>query len=350
MSTIKTPGTLDPDLRSVAQKSLLQRLFSSTGTWVLVLDIALVLFFGIVSNGLFWSPRALESLMLSSTEGLLLALGLAMLLGAGFFDLSLGANLVLSSVIGGLTIKAVLGPVAADGTPPNLALAISLGAIAAVLTGVCFGLFNGWLIAYLEVNSLIATLGTTGIGTGVALVISGGGDVSGLPRQLQQGFGQADLIGIPLPTLIALAAAIILWAVLRFTGFGIKTLAIGSSRSAADRAGLRVKVQILSLAALAGGLAGVAGFIDISRYGSTAMTGHALDPLAAITAVVIGGTLLEGGKVSIIGAIWGTLLAVILQTGLVVIGVAAFYQLIAVGVVLIVAVALDRFRARRRER
>ncbi|WP_185740502.1 ABC transporter permease [Homoserinimonas aerilata] len=289
--------------------------------------------------------------MLSSTQALLLALGMAMLLGAGFFDLSLGANLVLSSVVGGLTIKAVTGPKLDDGSFANIGLAITLGVVAAVLTGVLFGLVNGILIAYLDVNSLIATLGTMGIGTGVALLVGGGGDVSGLPRELQKNFGQADFLGfVPLPTLIAIAAAVALWAMLRFTKFGLVTLAIGSSRSATERAGLKVKRHILALAGLAGGLAGVAGFIDISRYGSTAITGHTSDVLGAITAVVIGGTLLEGGRVSIVGAVWGTLLAVILQTGLVVIGVASFYQLIAVGVVLIIAVALDRFRARRRSR
>jgi ribose transport system permease protein len=106
----------------------------------------------------------------------------------------------------------------------------------------------------------------------------------------------------------------------------------------------------VSLAVLGGGLAGVAGFIDLARFGSTAISGHANDALGAVTAAVIGGTLLEGGKISITGAIWGAGLAVILQTGLVILGVSSFWQLIVVGVVLLLAVLLDRLTVVRRNR
>jgi ribose transport system permease protein len=342
---------IDLDLRAVPKKPLLQRLFSITATWVLSLDIVLVIVFGIISGGIFFTPRAIESMLLTSTQGLLLALGVAMLLGAGVFDLSVGANLVLSSVVGAMVIKAVAGAPTPEGDYQNLGLAITLGVLASIGTGIAFGLVNGFLIAYLEINSLIATLGTMGIGQGLALLIGGGGDITAVPRQLQENFGQAEVLGIiPLPTIIAIVAAILLFLVLRFTRFGVNTLAIGSWRPAAEGAGIKVKQHILVLTALTGGLAGIAGFIDISRYGSTAITGHATDALAAVTAVVIGGTLLEGGRVSIVGTVWGVLLAVILLTGLIVVGVAAFYQLIAIGVVLIVAVAIDRYRARRRTR
>jgi ribose transport system permease protein len=106
----------------------------------------------------------------------------------------------------------------------------------------------------------------------------------------------------------------------------------------------------VTLALITGTLAGLAGFVDIARFGTTTVAGHAQDGLAAVTAVVIGGTLLEGGRVSITGAVWGSGLAIILSDGLVVLGVAPFYQLITIGVVLIVAVALDRLRYRRNPR
>ena len=109
-------------------------------------------------------------------------------------------------------------------------------------------------------------------------------------------------------------------------------------------------VHLLKLAVMAGVLAGTAAFIDLSRYASTTINGHSNDALNAVTAAVIGGTILEGGKVSIIGAIWGTGLAVILQGGLVIIGVSSYYQLIVVGVVLIVAVSIDRVAYVRRQR
>jgi len=339
---------VDPDLRAVKPKNALQRLFRETGTWILVLDVALFVAFGFLSQDfVFWSQTNVQSLMINGTEALLLALGLAMLLGAGAFDLSVGANLVLSSVLGALTIKLVTGPPDAQGNYVHTGLAIALGVIVCLATGVLYGLINGILVAYFEINSLIATLGTMGIGTGLALVVTSGGDVTGLPVQMQSGFGLASLFFVPYPALLAIIAAIVLWAVLRFTRYGVRTLAIGSERTSAERAGIRVKRHLTSLAALAGGLAGFAGFIDIARYGSTAQAGHEQDPLVAITAVVIGGTLIEGGKVSIIGVIWGTALAVVLQTGLIIVGAQSFYQLIVVGVVLIIAVGLDRYRVRR---
>lgn len=340
---------VDPDLRAVQPQSAVRRLFRSTGSYILVLDIVLIIAFGFASNDfVFWSAQNVQALMINGTEALLLALGLAMLLGAGAFDLSIGANLVLSSVLGASTIKSIAGAPDAAGNYHNLGTAIAVGAVVCVVSGVVYGIINGILIAYLDINSLIATLGTMGVGTGVALVITQGGDVVGVPGALQEKFGLASLYAIPYPTMIALVAAILLFLLLRFTRYGIRTLALGSERTSAERAGIRVKPQLVSLAAIAGGLCGIAGFVDIARYGSTAEAGHVQDALVAITAVVIGGTLIEGGRVSIIGVIWGTVLAVVLQTGLIIIGVPSFYQLIAVGLVLIIAVGIDRYRVRHR--
>jgi ribose transport system permease protein len=341
----------DADLRAVPKKSLGKRLLANTATWVFILDVVLIVAFGLLSQQQsFWSITNVQSMLLGGTEALLLALGLALLMGAGVFDLSLGANLVLSSVVGGVTVQSIAGPYSPEGDYNNLAFALVAGFGAAVVTGMLFGLVNGLIIAYLDINALIATLGTMGIGTGVALVITNGGNVSGLPTEIQTNIGLFTLGGfLPLPTLVAIVLAVIVALLLRFTRFGMRSLAMGSSRTSADRAGIRTRVQIVKLTVLAGAFAGLAGFVDVARFGSTTATGHSQDALNAVTAVIIGGTLLEGGRVSIIGAIFGTVLAVVLQTGLIVIGVQPFYQLIAVGVVLIVAISIDRFRFKRQK-
>jgi len=111
---------------------------------------------------------------------------------------------------------------------------------------------------------------------------------------------------------------------------------------------VRVRWHLLTLAVMTGVLAGISGFISLSQFGATTVTGHSNDALAAVTAVVIGGTRLEGGRVSLAGAVWGTALSVILQGGLVIMGVPSFWQLGALGLVLIVAVVLDRIQAHRR--
>lgn len=347
MSAARPPADDTPDTRALARPPRWRRALGGTTWWVLVLDLVLIFLFTALSRDqVFWSLQNAQSLLLGGTGALLLALGLAMLLGAGVFDLSLGANVVLSSVVGARTIQALVGsdPTTPDG---NVTSAVIAGLMACLLTGGLFGLVNGLVVAYLDINSLIATLGTAGIGTGIALLVTDGGDIGGLPPQMQTAFALRSVAGVPLPALIALVIAAVLWAVLRYTRYGLRTLAIGSSRSAAERAGLRIRPHVVTLAVLAGLLAGLAAFVDISRFGSTTVTGYAQAGLAAVTAVVIGGTMLEGGRVSIPGAVWGTVLAVVLQGGLVVLGVAPYWQLIAVGAVLIAAVTADRYRLRR---
>jgi ribose transport system permease protein len=354
------PGTTAADagdVRSVAERAAWQRVLMTGGAWVLLLDLVLIgVFTALSPYHVFFSMQNLQNQLLNGSEGLLLALAMTMLLGAGLFDLSVGANLVLSSVIGAMVLLAVAGgeaqPLqAADVVVlQNVPVAIVAGLLASVLAGVAFGAVNGLLIAYLRVNSLIATLGTLSVGTGAAFVITNGGDIGGLPQEIQSGFGLYKLGGVlPMPAIVAVGVALLMWAMFRYTKFGLDTLAIGSSRLAAERAGLKVKRHMVQLTAAAGGLAGLAGFINLSHYAATTSLGHSSDSLAAVTAAVIGGTALNGGRVSILGTFWGNALAGILISGLVIIGVVAFYQLIAIGTVLIVAVAIDQYRNRSRE-
>ena len=132
--------------------------------------------------------------------------------------------------------------------------------------------------------------------------------------------------------------ALVLSFVCARRAYGMHTLAIGSSRQAAERAGVSIDLHVVSLFVLVGLLAGIAGVFDLSRFATTNLSGHQTDALSAIAGAVIGGTKLFGGRASVIGAVFGATLAVILETGLVIQGLSPFYQLIAVGVVLIVAV------------
>lgn len=351
MSTAIPTANPPIDDRGRRPANPIMRWLRTRAAWILVLDLALIGAFSALSrNNVFWSAANAESVLLSVSQILLLALGLAMMLGAGIFDLSLGANLVLSSVVGAMVMRQFQGTPGDTSSYQNVWVAIVLGFAASVATGALFGLINGLLIAIGNINSLIATLGTLGIGTGIALLITGGSDVSSLPVDLQVAIGLNTVGIVPVPAFAALLVALVLWCVVRFTRYGLRTQAIGSSRLATERAGIRVRSHLISLTVLGGALAGVAGFIDLARFGSTAISGHANDALGAVTAAVIGGTLLEGGRISIAGAVWGAGLAVILQVGLVILGVSSFWQLIVVGAVLLVAVLLDRVAAVRRTR
>lgn len=346
---VASVDTQDPDLRAIEPPHPLVRWLGVNGTWVLLLDIVLIAVFTFLSRDfLFFSAANLQSVALAVSTGLLLALALGVLLGAGVIDLSVGSNLVLSSVVGAYAMHQVAGPIAVKAAPGAQITAVFVGLAACVVTGALFGLVNGFIIEVLDVNSFIATLGTLGIGTGIALLITEGGDLSGLPAQMQTSFAFVALLGIPLPALVALALAIALWATLRYTRFGLRTLAIGSSRMAAERAGVNVRKQLITLIISAGAMAGLAGFFSLATFGSTTLSGHTNDALNAITAAVIGGVALAGGRINVLGIVYGAILAQVLQAGLVIIGVPSFWQLIAVGMVLIFAVALDRFNTKRK--
>ena len=336
MTTTKTAHP-DSNTNLPAKTALWKRLLTNNTFLIFAVDIVLIAFFTIVStNNTFLGAANLRNLMSDSATALLLGIAIAFLLGAGEFDISLGANLILSSVVAG-TIAVQLAPF-------GLLIVIGGSLGGAILTGMAVGLLNGLVVTRLNVNSLIATLATLGIVTGIAFIVSNGTDVTGIPQVLQDGFGLNTFLGIPVPFLIAIVVWGVAWLVLKYTRFGLHVVAMGSSRTAADRSGLRTKSKITVLFVVCGSLAGLAGFVDITRFAATNIAGHAQDSLSAITAAVIGGTLLAGGVISIVGLLGGVILAVILANGLIVIGVSSYYQLIVVGVILIIAVWLDQMK------
>jgi ribose transport system permease protein len=326
----------------------MRRLSRQTVAWVTLLDVILLVVFEIVSPGhVFLGITDLQDMALDGAELVLLAGGTTLLLGAGEFDISLGANLILSSVVGAKTLLALSGGTAAtvSGQFKQLPLAICIAVAASILTGLCIGIINGLVVSRLHVNALVATLGMLGAATGLADLIAGGADIGALPQSMQEKFGIAKVAGIPAPALVVAVIVLVLWHVLHRTRFGMRTIAIGSSRDAAVRAGIEVWRHQVRLYAIAGALAGTAGFLDLVRFDTTNIGGHQTDALAAIAAAVIGGASLRGGRASVGGAVIGVALAIILQTGLIVAGLSAFYQLIAIGVVLVLAVAIDEARA-----
>jgi ribose transport system permease protein len=329
------PKTATPP--GATQRTTLQKVLGNNTFWIFLIDALLILLFTSLSiNHTFISPDNLRNLMLDSANGLLLGIAIAFLLGSGEFDISLGSNLILSSVVAGM--------VAVAAEPLGLAAVVVTSLVTAVIVGALVGVVNGLIVTRLKVNSLIATLAMMGVVSGVAYIVSGGTDVTGLPGELQEDFGIATAAGIPLPFLLAIIAWLVAVFALRYTRFGLHLLAMGSARAAAERAGLNVKRKIVTLFVVGGALAGLAGFIDITRFGATNIAGHTNDSLAAITAAVIGGTLLEGGVVSMVGLLGGVILAVILANGLIVINVSSYYQLIVVGVILVIAVFIDQLR------
>jgi ribose transport system permease protein len=176
--------------------------------------------------------------------------------------------------------------------------------------------------------------------------MTGGVDLSNVPMNLVTtiGAGRGFFNQVPWLVVIAAAAALVFGIILRFHRFGRHTCAIGSSQEAARRAGISVDRHLIKVYALAGCMAGLAGFLSLARFATTTIAGHEEDNLKAITAVVIGGTSLFGGIGTMLGTILGVLIPTVLQNGFVIVGVQPFWQQAAVGAVLILAVIVDRLR------
>ena len=224
---------------------------------------------------------------------------------------------------------------------------IILGLVVALAAGLAWGLINGFLVAKAQDPAVHRHARHAGHGLGAALVITGGVDEREVPFKLITTIGTGRAFDqIPWLVLIAFAVAIVFGIILAATRFGRYTYAVGSNEEAARRAGVPVDRHLMKVYALAGTLAGLAGFLSLARFSTTTIGGHDTDNLQAIAAVVIGGTSLFGGIGTMLGTVFGVFIPAVLQNGFVIVGVKPFWQKIAVGAVLIGAVYLDQLRRR----
>jgi ribose transport system permease protein len=306
--------------------------------------IGLVVAFTFVNGTKFVSVDNLRNMALAGGINLILAVGITYVIITAGFDLSVGSVLVFAGVV---SVKVM---VSFGGNGWGTAF---VGLLVALAAGAAWGAVNGMLVAYAELNPIIVTLGSLGAALGLAQVIADGQDLNAIPSVMLN-FGIDRIFGVPRMVVVALFVALIFGIVLRLTIFGRHTYAIGSSKEASKRAGLHVSRHLTFVYALSGFLAGLAGWLSLSVYGTTNMSGHSLDNLNAATAALLGGVSLYGGVGTVLGATLGTLIPVVLASGLVIAGLQSFWQQAVTGVVLVAAVFLDRLRrpdrARRRRR
>ena len=269
---------------------------------------------------------------------LVLAVGSTFVIITAGIDLSVGSVLVFAGVVAAKAMEAVGG----EGVGTLL-----VGLAAALASGLGWGALNGFLIAKAKIPALIVTLGTLGMALGAALLITGGVDQRDVPFKLVETVGSGRLFGeLPYLVLIAFGVALAGGILLAATRFGRYTYAIGSNEEGARRAGVAVDRHLIKVYALAGTLSGLAGFLSLARFATTTIGGHSTDNLQAIAAIVIGGTSLFGGVGTMLGTVFGVFIPAVLQNGFVIVGLQPFWQQVAVGAVLIIAVYLDQLRRR----
>jgi ribose transport system permease protein len=321
--------------------------------FIFVILAGLIIAFSIVEGTAFLSAENFVTIAEDASELLLLAVGVTFVIITAGIDLSVGSILVLSSVIAAQTM------VALSGTPeqvrnyqfPNQEVGIPVGIAAGLLVGLACGFINGLLVTKLKLTPFIATLGTLGVFLGTAQILSGGTNVPYVPTAVQTEIGTRDLLGfLPVPIAIGLVVVIVAILALHLTQFGRYTYAIGSNAEAARRVGINVDRHLLKVYTLSGFLAGLAGIIDVARFNTASVGAHTLDNLAAISAAVIGGTSLFGGIGTIVGSLVGTFIPAVLRNGFIIAGVQAFWQEVAIGIVLLLAVFIDQRRRSAEER
>jgi ribose transport system permease protein len=259
----------------------------------------------------------------------IIAIGQTYVMITGGIDLSIGSNIALSGMVAALAIQAHI----------SIPLAMLLG----LLSGAAVGFVNGALVAYGNLPAFIVTLGTMTAVRGIALTLTQGIPISGLP----QGFtfiGTDSTLGIPNPVIIMVILVVIFNIILSRTKLGRYVYALGSNFEATRLSGVNTKKTLILVFVFSGLLAGFAGLIMTGRIISAqpaAGDGYELD---AVASSVIGGTSTLGGEGNIIGTFIGAFVIGVLRNGLNLVGISPFIQKIVIGVVIVGAVFLDRVK------
>lgn len=307
--------------------------------WTVFILILLVIVFSVTAPGFFSSLNFVNTTV-SASNTVILAIAETFVIITGGIDLSVGAILGLSGMVGADVMQSLMGY--GDAT------AMSLGILSALVAGLVLGAVNGFVITVLEVTPFIATLGMLGIATGLTFLITNGTDIVNLPVALSTA-GDAVLFNfLGVPVLITIIVLIIAWYYLRKTRFGKYTYAVGSNAEGTRRSGVNVKYHLFKIYALSGLLSGLAGIIIVARIATGSPLEGANDELNAIASVVIGGASLFGGRGTILGSTVGALIISVLVSGLVIMGVQPYWQTVTIGIIIILAVYIDQRRYRNR--
>ena len=328
------PGTPPRRLRFLA---------ALTGAWSWLFLLLVLAFFEVwarVAYGSTFLGRlySVQSILLAGAQILLIALGLTFVIISAGIDLSVAFTTGLAAVTMAVVVRALASQPPLLGFLAGFASALAVAAVP--------GLVNGWMISRLNVPSFIGTLGMYGIARGTAFLVAGGGTVA-VRNPVVTEFGNGRVFGVvPIPVLVTIVLTLVAHYVLSQTKFGLYTYALGGNLNAAVRAGVNVRRHTLVLYLLSALTAAVAGIIYTSRFSAGAVDAGEPVLLYAVAAVFIGGASLTGGSGTVVGTVIGSLIIAVIQFGLVFINVPPYYQFVAVGLVIIVAVLIDQSRDR----
>ena len=288
-----------------------------------------------IASPVFMDIGNLQAILLALSVEATIAVGMMLLLISGGLDLSVGSILGFTGVVTGLALQA--------GVPTFLAIPIGL------LAALSVGMVNGLLVAKMNINPFITTLGMSITIRGLLLVIAKGRAVLNLPPSFTV-IGQGSVLGFQYPIFVMLAIVIIGDILLRNSRFFRQNYYIGGNEKAARLSGINVDYVKIANYCIVALLAGVAGLLITARFGTSSVTVGTGVELRVITATIIGGASLNGGEGSVFGAFLGALFMGMVANALNLLGVDAYWQNLVTGLILIIAVLLDVINERRKNR
>src|SRR5579864_434294 len=305
----------------------LVNLFKQGKTSGVLLALLLIMAIASIASPYFLSTFNMQSVIRAMAFTGMVAMAQACLLILGELDLSVGAVAGLSGVLGGVFMVWL-----------NIDPFVSFGL--GLLSGAVFGLMNGLLVTWLELDALVVTIGMTGVYLGINLVISQGKAIIDIPPAIYF-LGQGVVLGIPMPFVIMLLVLAVIVFVATYTPFGRYMYAIGNSREAAHILGVPVNL-VRTLTFMGVGLvAALAGMVMVARLGTSQPSIGDTWVLDSIAASVIGGVALTGGVGSPAGALLGAAIIGVVQDVIVLFGVSPYYQTAVSGMIVVGAIALD---------
>ncbi|OJX08279.1 MAG: ABC transporter permease [Burkholderiales bacterium 70-64] len=301
-----------------------------------VLFVLAVTIFTLEAPG-FLSADNLINVSRQSVYLMIVSLAQLVVLIGGGLDLSVGTVVALASVTGATVMAA-----AHAAWPDAPALAIAAGCATGLAVGIAAGLVNGFGTAVLRIPAFMMTLGMSSVAFGLTLLVSGGVPIYGLPPAFGETFGFGRIAGLPVPSLIAVVVIIATYVLLEWTRYGRHLYATGGNLRAAELSGVRTTRVTIGAFAIAGALSALSGLLLTARLDTGESNIGASLPLESIAACVIAGVSLSGGLGRTFKVVIGTLLIVLVQNGMNLMQVGAYAQTIAIGAILIFAMALSR--------
>jgi len=313
-----------------ANSNFLLRLLRAREATLIIMIVLIGIALQLITGKFLTTPN-LNAISLGFATSAIIVVGMTAALVSGGFDLSVGSVFAMGGVTVALALRAEL-PI-----PIAILCGVACGALA--------GFINGFLITQIQINPFITTLGMLGIARGVSLAITQGLPIAGLPPDFLV-YGQGQNLGIPNLILIAIIAIIVGDILMRRSSAFRQIYYVGGNEEAARLSGINVKRVVLAVYVLSGLLAGLAGVLSVSRFTVADPGAGSGEELRIIAACIIGGCSLRGGKGTVIGGLLGLIFVGFINNGMVLLRVPVYWQQLAMGVVLLLAVGFDTISQR----